>query len=111
MDLLPDDAWVEIASHLDTRELSRVIRVSKETARVISFFLFVKYERNFRSFMSSIICVRHPSRKTLLLYAGKDMTNRNRHWKYECFVCGRRTAEIANCATCHRVRVRVRLAQ
>ena len=107
MDLLPDDVWVEIVNHLDTRELSRIIRVSKEMARIVSFFLFVKYERSFQSFMSSIICVRHPSRKTLLLYAGTDMTNRNRYWKYKCLTCGRRTAEIANCQTCNAHRARI----
>lgn len=107
MDLLPDDVWIEIANHLDTRELSRISRVAKETARIVSFFLFVKYERSFRCFMSSIICVRHPSLKTLLLYAGTDRTNRNRYWQYKCLICGRHTTEIANCATCNAHRVRI----
>lgn len=104
MHILTDDACMEIARHLGTIELSCLIRVSKEMARLVNDFLFVMHAPSLTTFMNLIICKRQPSRNMLLRFSAPsyltNMNNMNQHFRYSCSVCGGRTADVASCVVC-----------
>lgn len=100
--VLTDDACMEIARHMDTVELYRLTRVSKETARLVDEFLFSTYARSSEALLKWNTCRRQTtSRRVLLLYAAPPyLTTGYRLLRYKCITCGRRTVDVACCAFC-----------
>lgn len=98
---LPDDLCMKIACHLETFELSRMICVSKEMARIVTDYLFSNYAFSLKTFMNTIICMRQPNRRNLLLYAAApELTNVYKSYRYRCLSCGGQTVDVACCYFC-----------
>lgn len=92
---------MEIASHLGVIELSRMICVSKEMARLVGDFLVFKYAFRLKTFMNMMTCRREPNRKLLLLYAApRELTDAYKSYRYKCLTCGGNLVDVACCYFC-----------
>ena len=92
---------MEIACHLGTIDFSRMIRVSKQMARLVGDFLVSKYALRLQTYMNMIMCRREPTRRLLLLYAAPaELTDAYKSYRYRCLTCQRHLVDVASCYSC-----------